>query len=255
MGPVLAISGLETQFGRQAVHRGVDFDLQPGEILGVVGGSGQGKSVLLRCILGFVRPSGGAIRLFGEEVTTASETTLAGLRRRIGVLFQDGALFSSLSLVDNAAAPLLEHTALSRPAARQVAAGKLRLVGLDGYAGRKRSGEISGGMRKRAGLARALALDPELLLLDEPTAGLDPIGAAAFDDLIRALRDSLGLTVALVTHDLDTLFGLCDRAVALVDGRAVTGTPDALAQDPHPWLQTYFAGPRGRGARAASGPA
>ena len=248
MTAILEVDGLETRFGRQTVHRGLSFTAHRGEILGVVGGSGQGKSVLLRCILGFVQPAGGSITLFGEEVVGGDEEELTALRRRVGVLFQDGALFSSMSVLDNAAAPLIERTPLTAAAARRVAAGKLRLTGLDRSALRKRPSEISGGMRKRAGLARALALDPELLLLDEPTAGLDPIAASGFDALIRELCDALGLTVVLVTHDLDTLFGLCDRAAALVDGQAIMGAPEELARHPHPWLQTYFSGPRGRSA-------
>lgn len=247
---MVSVRDLRTAFGAQQVHKGVDLEVRRGEIVGLVGGSGQGKSVLLRCILGFLAPTDGCIDVFGEPVIGADETAMADIRRRIGVLFQDGALFTAMDVLCNAVSPLREHTSLSAATANVVARGKLRLVGLDPAADTKLPGELSGGMRKRAGLARALALDPELLLLDEPTAGLDPISASAFDALIAELRKSLGLTVLLVTHDLDTLFGICDRAVALIDGRAVTGPPRELAKSDHPWLQSYFAGPRGRAAAA-----
>lgn len=249
---VVRVRGLETAFGRQRVHRGVDFDVPRGEIVGLVGGSGQGKSVLLRCLLGFVVPSKGRIDVLGECIDCGDERALRAIRRRMGVLFQDGALFTAMNVLCNAAAPLREHTTLSGETADVIARGKLRLVGLDQTADTKFPRELSGGMRKRAGLARALALDPELLLLDEPTAGLDPVGAAGFDRLIAELRDALGLTVLMVTHDLDTLFGLCDRAIALVDGRAIVDTPRGLAQRSHPWLKDYFAGVRGRAAAAAA---
>lgn len=248
---VIRVRGLVTRFRDQLVHDGLDLDLHRGEVLGVVGGSGSGKSVLLRAIIGLLRPREGQIEVFGRDLAEISDRDRQQLRARQGVLFQHGALFSSLSVCQNIQAPLRERYALSEPLLEQIAGLKLALVGLPPDAGGKYPAELSGGMRKRAALARALALDPEILFLDEPTAGLDPIGAADFDRLIRGLQRSLGLTVFLVTHDLDTLVAICDRVAALVDKRALVGTLRELYNLDHPWLRAYFHGPRGRAARQA----
>jgi phospholipid/cholesterol/gamma-HCH transport system ATP-binding protein len=250
--PVIRVRGLSTRFGSQTIHDQLDLEVYRGEILGLVGGSGTGKSVLLREILGLQRPSGGTIEVFGHDVQKANSRERADVESRQGVLFQDGALFSSLTVCQNVQAPLRERYRLSEQLMEQLAGLKLQLVGLGLDAAPKYPAELSGGMRKRAGLARAIALDPEVLYLDEPTAGLDPIGAAEFDRLIRRLQQSLGLTVLMVTHDLDTLFAITDRVAALVDRRAVVGTVEELQKLDHPWLRAYFAGPRGRSARAAA---
>lgn len=248
---VIRVRGLVTRFGDQVVHDGLDLDVHRGEVLGVVGGSGSGKSVLLRAILGLLRPRQGRIEVLGRDLAGIGDAERHALQARQGVLFQQGALFSSLSVCQNIQAPLRERHALSQPLLDEIAGLKLALAGLSPDAGRKYPSELSGGMRKRAALARALALDPEILFLDEPTAGLDPIGAAEFDRLIRELQQSLGLTVFMVTHDLDTLVAICDRVAALVDRRAVVGTLDELYNLDHPWLRAYFHGPRGRAARQA----
>jgi phospholipid/cholesterol/gamma-HCH transport system ATP-binding protein len=246
--PVIAVQGLCTRFGSQVVHEGLDLDVRQGEILGIVGASGTGKSVLLREILGLLRPVRGRILVLGEDPARLGDTARRALQARQGVLFQDGALFSSMTVGQNIQAPLRERFDLSAELLDGLAGLKIALVGLPLDACSKYPAELSGGMRKRAGLARALALDPEILFLDEPTAGLDPIGAAEFDRLIRGLQRSLGLTVVMVTHDLDTLIATCDRIAALVDGRAVVGTLDELRNLDHPWLRAYFDGPRGRAA-------
>jgi len=243
---------VRNQFGRQVIHDGLDLDIHRGEVLGIVGGSGTGKSVLLRTILGLNKPAEGRIQLFGQmrgEMTSAQERAV---ERRWGVLFQDGALFSSLTVAQNIQVSLREHLHLPQYLMDEIAAVKIALVGLPPEAGPKYPSELSGGMRKRAGLARALALDPEVVFLDEPTAGLDPIGAAAFDDLIKNLQATLGLTVFMVTHDLDSLYAICDRIAVLAEKRVlVTGTIDELMQHAHPWIKEYFHGPRGRAAVAA----
>jgi phospholipid/cholesterol/gamma-HCH transport system ATP-binding protein len=208
--------------------------------------------VLLRCILGLLRPERGEIEVLGQEIGRLSERERYDLQARQGVLFQDGALFSSLTVAENIQTPLRERLRLSQDLLQQLTKLKLDLVGLPHDACHKYPAELSGGMRKRAGLARALALDPEVLFLDEPTAGLDPIGAAAFDRLIGGLQRSLGLSVVMVTHDLDSLAAICDRVAALVDKRAVVGTLEELRNLDHPWLRAYFGGPRGRGALAAA---
>lgn len=246
----IVIRGLKNQFGSQVVHQGLDLEVQRGEILGVVGGSGTGKSVLMRTILGLRPPQGGQIEVFGQRIDRAGG--LESLRRRSGVLFQDGALFSSLSVAENVEVPLkAQFPSLSASLRHELALLKIRLVGLSAEAAPKLPSELSGGMRKRAGLARALALDPELLFLDEPTAGLDPIGAAAFDDLLLTLKESLGLTVFLITHDLDTLYAICDRIAVLGEKRILTiGPIDEVAAFDHDWVQHYFHGPRARAAQA-----
>jgi len=246
---VVEVRGLCNRFRSQQVHEGLDLDLARGEILGVVGGSGTGKSVLLRSIVGLNRPQAGSILLFGQDLLALPRSRRAPLERRLGVLFQHGALFSSLTVAENVALPLVEHAGLSARDAAQLAALKIALAGLPAAAGAKYPAELSGGMVKRAALARALALDPDVLLLDEPTAGLDPIGAAAFDQLILTLRDALGLTVFLVTHDLDTLHTICDRIAVLAGQRVlVAGTLNEVAATDDAWIRDYFHGPRGRSA-------
>ncbi len=249
---VIRISGLVNQFGKQVIHDGVDLEVMRGEVLGLVGGSGSGKSVLMRTILGLNRPRAGKIELLGVDISRMDADARAATQTRCGVLFQDGALFSSLSVTENVQAPMREHLRLDQALMDELAALKIAMVGLPPDAGPKLPGELSGGMRKRAGLARALALDPEILFLDEPTAGLDPIGAAAFDSLIRDLQHSLGLTVVMVTHDLDTLIAICDRIAVLVDKKVRVGTMAEHLGDPHPWIQEYFHGPRARAAFASA---
>lgn len=253
--PLIRVRNLVNRFGSQVVHENLDLDLYQREILGVVGGSGSGKSVLLRSIVGLVQPRSGTIEVFGEDLRQMPARERSRVERRFGVLFQSGALFTSLNLQENVALPLIEHGKLNRIDAEHLARVKLSLVGLPSNAALKYPSELSGGMIKRAALARALALDPQILFLDEPTAGLDPIGAAAFDKLISTLRDSLGLSVFLVTHDLDTLYATCDR-VAVLSGRHVL-VADCLAvvEDyDDAWIRDYFHGPRGRAAGQAHSP-
>lgn len=252
-GPIISAHGIHNQFGDHVVHEDVNLEVMPGEIIGIVGGSGTGKSVLLRTILGLNKPTGGYVRVFGEELEDLSDEDRSALERRWGVLFQDGALFSSLTVTENIQVPLKEHTHIDKKLMDELAALKIRLVGLAHEAALKLPSELSGGMRKRAGLARALALDPEILFLDEPTAGLDPIGAAAFDILVKQLQQTLGLTVFLVTHDLDTLHAVCDRIAVLADGKVlVVGTMKDMLEFDHPWVQEYFRGPRARAAKLGS---
>jgi phospholipid/cholesterol/gamma-HCH transport system ATP-binding protein len=246
------VRGLKTQFGDFVVHDDLDLDVHEGEILGVVGGSGTGKSVLMRAIIGLKRPTAGKVSVFGADVWAMSDHDRREIEQRWGVLFQGGALFSSLTVAQNIMAPIREHLALPDALARDIAALKISMAGLPPDAGAKFPSELSGGMSKRAGLARALALDPELLFLDEPTAGLDPIGAARFDDLIVSLKKSLGLTVFMVTHDLDTLHAACDRVAVLAEKRVIAvGTIAQVRQTGHPWIEEYFGGPRGRAALMA----
>ena len=247
---VIEVEGLRNSFGKQIVHDGLSLDVKRGEIFGVVGGSGTGKSVLMRSIIGLQTPDEGEVRVFGESMIGRDEEEAKHVRRRWGVLFQGGALFSTLTVAENIQVPIKEfYPGLDQELLDEIAAYKTAMSGLATDAGAKFPSELSGGMRKRAGIARALALDPELLFLDEPTAGLDPIGAAAFDQLILELRDALGLTVFLITHDLDTLYAICDRVAVLADKKVVAvGTiPELLALD-HEWIQAYFQGPRGRAA-------
>lgn len=251
---VISVRGLCNRFGDHIVHQDLDLDVQRGEILGVVGGSGSGKSVLLRSIVGLHRPSAGEIRLLGQDLLSLPAGQREALERRVGVLFQQGALFSSLTVRENVALPLVEHAGLDRSTANGLADVKLALTGLPAHAGALHPADLSGGMIKRAALARALALDPDILLLDEPTAGLDPIGAAAFDRLLVTLRNAFHLTVFLVTHDLDTLYSACDRIAVLSQKKVlVNDTLSVVANTDDDWIQEYFHGPRGRAAAHAAG--
>jgi phospholipid/cholesterol/gamma-HCH transport system ATP-binding protein len=246
--PIIRVRGLVTRFGVKTIHDGLELDVRAGEVLAIVGGSGTGKSVLLRTIVGLLRPAGGKIEVLGRDVLALDDAEKRALDARWGVLFQDGALFSSLTVAQNIAVPLVEQLALPARLIEEIAAVKLAMVGLPADAATKYPAQLSGGMRKRAGLARALALDPEILFLDEPTSGLDPISAADFDALIGDLQRSLNLTVFMVTHDLDSLYAIADRIAVLVDKTVKIGTIDELRADPHPWIRSYFGGPRGRAA-------
>jgi phospholipid/cholesterol/gamma-HCH transport system ATP-binding protein len=248
--PIIRVRGLDNGFGDQIVHRDLNLDVRRGEILGVVGGSGTGKSVLMRSIIGLQTPTAGEVEVLGENMVGRSEDEAKNIRRRWGILFQNGALFSTLTVAENVQVPIREYFSFIKgDLLNEIAGYKIAMSGLDESAGPKYPSELSGGMRKRAGLARALALDPELLFLDEPTAGLDPIGAQAFDELILSLRTKLDLTVFLITHDLDTLYAICDRVAVLADQQVIAvDTIDRLLQLDHPWIQEYFNGPRGRAA-------
>lgn len=249
---IAQLRGLVNRFGAHVVHEGLDLDICQGEILGVVGGSGSGKSVLLRSIVGLQRPAQGSIRIFGEDLLALPPERRAHIEKRFGVLFQRGALFSSLTVTENIAFPLIEQAGLTREQAESIARMKIALVGLPDKAGAQYPSALSGGMIKRAALARALALDPAILFLDEPTAGLDPIGAGEFDELILTLRAALGLTVFLVTHDLDTLYATCDRVAVLARKQVlVADTLSVVENCADAWVQEYFHGPRGRAARQA----
>ncbi|HEX5263934.1 MAG TPA: ABC transporter ATP-binding protein [Phenylobacterium sp.] len=248
-GPAVEVRGLVSVFGDNVVHDGLDITAQRGEVLGVVGGSGAGKSVLLNTIIGLRIPQAGTIKVFGQDIERASRRRWSAIERRWGVLFQQGALFSNLTVRDNVATPMFEHTDLGKREIYELSDLKVALVGLPPNAGDLKPSELSGGMRKRVGLARALALDPELLFLDEPTAGLDPISAAAFDELIKDLSDSLDLTVFMITHDLDTLYEITDRVAVIADKKVVATAPvRELEHANHPWIREYFLGPRGRAA-------
>lgn len=250
---IIEARGIVTQFGTHRVHDGLDLDVYRGEVLGVVGGSGTGKSVLLREIVGLVKPAAGRIDVFGTNMLTATEAERQLVENRWGVMFQDGALFSALTVAENVEAPMRGHLDLDPATRRALAELKVSMVGLPPNACDKFPSELSGGMRKRAGLARALALDPEIVFLDEPTAGLDPIGAADFDDLIRDLQKTLGLTVFMVTHDLDSLNAICDRLAVLAEKKVlVTGTMAEMLKVDHPWVHAYFHGPRARAALASA---
>ena len=251
---LIRVRGLCNAFGEQVVHEDLDLDVRRGEILGVVGGSGTGKSVLMRSIIGLQPPQAGEIEVFGESTADSDELAAKSIRRRWGVLFQGGALFSMLTVAENVQVPLREYyPELDQRLLDEIAAYKVAMSGLSAEAGPKYPSELSGGMKKRAGLARALALDPELLFLDEPTAGLDPVGAANFDSLLKSLKETLDLTVFLITHDLDTLYAICDRVAVLADGKVIAvGTiPELLALD-HVWIKEYFGGPRGRVAASTA---
>ena len=249
----IQVEGLVNRFGEQTIHDGLDLNVRRGEILGVVGGSGTGKSVLMRSIIGLQPPTEGSIKVFGRSITDADPDEALGIRDRWGVLFQGGALFSTLTVGENVEVPLKQfYPDLSPELMHDIARYKVLLSGLPEEAVDKYPSELSGGMKKRAGLARALSLDPELLFLDEPTAGLDPIGAAAFDQLTLQLKKALGLTVFLITHDLDSLHEICDRVAVLADKKviAVDTVPNLMELD-HEWIQEYFNGPRGRAALTA----
>jgi len=248
----IVIEGLRNSFGEQVVHEGLDLKVRRGEVLGVVGGSGSGKSVLMRSIIGLQVPDEGTIEVFGRNIAEESAREDMAIRSRWGVLFQGGALFSTLTVGENVEVPLKQfYPELDPELMHEIARYKVVLSGLPADAASKYPAELSGGMKKRAGLARALALDPELLFLDEPTAGLDPIGAARFDELTRNLADTLGLTVFLITHDLDTLYAICDRVAVIADRKVIAvGTIPELLKSDHPWIQEYFNGPRGRAVQA-----
>ena len=252
--PIIRVRGLVNRFGSQVVHDGLDLDVRRGEILGVVGGSGTGKSVLMRSLIGLRRPDAGEIEVLGVDPRSDDPADLLHIERNTGVLFQDGALFSSLTVGENVQVPLKEYYPDLPDSLRyELALLKVKLAGLPADALDKLPAQLSGGMRKRAGLARALALDPPLLFLDEPTAGLDPIGAAAFDRLTRTLQQALGLTVFLITHDLDTLYAICDRVAVLADRKVIAAAPLAeIERMDHPWIREYFHGPRGRAAHDAA---
>jgi phospholipid/cholesterol/gamma-HCH transport system ATP-binding protein len=250
--PVIQVRGLVNGFGSKVLHDHIDLDVYRGEVLGVVGGSGSGKSVLLRTIVGLNRPKEGTVEVFGRPTSADIESAaMRELEMRWGVLFQEGALFSSQTVTENIQVPLREYTSMSQSLMDEIAEVKLAMVGLPCETGDKYPSELSGGMKKRAGLARALALDPELLFLDEPTAGLDPISANQFDELVTQLQKILGLTVFMVTHDIDTLRAVTDRIAVLVNQKLVIGTMDELRKNKDPWIQDYFAGVRGRAALAS----
>jgi len=249
MTTIIEIKNLVNKFGKQVVHDGANLQIKQGEIIGIVGGSGSGKSVLLRSILGLNKPQSGEILYKGQNILKLSASKLREFQKNWGMLFQQGALFSSLTVLENVLVPLKEHTKINHKLAEEIALLKIALVGLPQDSAHKYPSQLSGGMKKRAALARALALDPEVLFLDEPTAGLDPIGAAKFDDLIKDLRTGLGLTVVLVTHDLDTLFSICDRVAVLVDRQVICDDIAKIVDYKHPWIQEYFQGPRARAVK------
>ncbi|MEN9847581.1 MAG: hypothetical protein RL368_321 [Pseudomonadota bacterium] len=250
---IIEINQLYTQFGNLIIHEALELTIQKGEIIALIGGSGTGKTTLLREIILLEQPKSGSIRVFGEEILALGETQAIWLRRRCGVMFQHGALFSSLTVAENIAVPLKEHTQLSPRMIDEIVAYKIAIVGLPAHAGINYPSQLSGGMVKRAALARALALDPEILFLDEPTAGLDPIGAGALDDLILQLQNLLGLTIVMVTHDLDSLWKVTDRIAVLADKKVIAAKPiHELVNLHHPWLQAYFHGARGRAAQEST---
>lgn len=239
--PCLDVSNIVTRFGKQCVHEGVSFQVNRGELVALIGGSGSGKSVLLREIIGLLKPSAGCVTLLGTDVWAASADERAALCRRFGMMFQDGALFSSLTVAQNIAVPLREHTDLPQSLIDEVVDIRLALAGLPRVAGAKMPSELSGGMRKRAAVARALALEPDVLFLDEPTSGLDPMTARAFDQMLRSLVDELGMTVLTITHDLDTLLTVVDRVIVLGQGKVIMeGGVKEATQSNDPWLKSYF---------------
>jgi phospholipid/cholesterol/gamma-HCH transport system ATP-binding protein len=243
--PVLEVHGLVNRFGSQVVHNGLNMEVRPDEVFGIVGGSGTGKSVLLRSVLGLHRPQAGTIRVEGNDITQMSFSQLRTVKARYGVTFQQGALFSALTVIQNVQLPMIEHLRLHPRERDELAMLKIRLSGLPVDAANKLPSQLSGGMVKRAALARALALDPRLLFLDEPTSGLDPISAAEFDELILYLQKELRLTVVMITHDLDSIFRTCNRVGVIVDRRMEIDTLDGIVNNPDPWIQAYFHGERG----------
>jgi phospholipid/cholesterol/gamma-HCH transport system ATP-binding protein len=251
--PIIEVRGLVNRFGAQVVHDNLDMTVFDGEVFGIVGGSGSGKSVLLRTILGLQRPQAGSVKLYGRDITQLTNDELRDVKSRYGVTFQAGALFTALTVLQNVQLPMLEHLHLSPSALDELALLKVRMVGLPADAARKYPSQLSGGMIKRAALARALALDPRLLFLDEPTSGLDPISAAAFDELVLDLQRQLKLTVVMITHDLDTIFRVCNRVGVIVDRKMVTDTLQGIVSHPHPWIAEYFHGQRADRFVAAAG--
>lgn len=251
--PIISVRSLVNRFGAQVVHDGVDLDVMSGEVLGIVGGSGSGKSVLLRSMLGLHKPTEGQVMVEGKDITRMKEAELLAVKRRYGVTFQHGALFSSLTVAENIQLPIREYFDASPETLAALTELRLRMVGLPVDAGAKLPSQLSGGMIKRAALARALALDPTLLFLDEPTSGLDPISAASFDELVLYLHRSLKLTIVMITHDLDTLLATCSRVAVLVDRKIVVDTLAGIMNNPHPWIQEYFHGPRARAAQVSVG--
>ncbi|HEY2177176.1 MAG TPA: ATP-binding cassette domain-containing protein [Caulobacteraceae bacterium] len=252
--PPIEVRDLTSRFGDQVIHEDLNITVPRGQVVGVVGGSGAGKSVLLNTIIGLKAPDGGSVKIFGQDIRYARRRTWTAIERRWGVLFQQGALWSNLTVKENVAAPMFEHTDMGRDEIGQLSDLKIALAGLPIEAGALKPSELSGGMIKRAGLARALALDPELLFLDEPTSGLDPISAAAFDDLIDDLSDSLKLTVFMITHDLDSLYKITDQVAVIADKKVVAMAPvKDLERSDHPWIKSYFHGERGRTAASESG--
>lgn len=249
--PVVEVTGLVTRFGAQLVHDGLNMRVYPDEVFGIVGGSGSGKSVLLRTILGLQRPQAGVVRIDGEDITRMSDAELRSVKARYGVSFQEGALYSGLTVLQNVQLPMLEYLPLRGKALDELALLKIRLVGLPAEAAAKYPAQLSGGMVKRAALARALALDPTLLFLDEPTSGLDPVSAAAFDDLVLYLQQHLRLTIVMITHDLDTIFRTCNRVGVIVDRHMESDTLERIVDNPNPWIQEYFHGERARERREA----
>ena len=243
---VIAVRDIVNTFGTQVVHDGVSFEVRRGEIFGIVGGSGSGKSVLLKTMLGLRIPNEGVVEVEGREITRMSDAELREVKRRYGVTFQHGALFTSLTVAENITLPVVETLRLEEATLAQLVELRLRMVGLPLNSAGKFPSQLSGGMIKRVALARALALDPVLLFLDEPTAGLDPIAAHAFDELVLYLRKTLGLTVVMVTHDLDTLARTCDRVAVLVDNKVIVDTLEGIVANDHPWIREYFHGARGR---------
>ena len=253
MRALLEVRGVVNRFGAQLVHAGLDMQVYEGEVFGIIGGSGAGKSVLLRTILGLRRPDAGSVLFYGREVGSMSAAELHALKASYGVTFQEGALFSALNVLQNVQLPMLEHLHVSARALDELALLRVQLVGLPAEAASKYPSQLSGGMIKRAALARALALDPVLLFLDEPTSGLDPISAAAFDELVIYLQRELKLTVVMITHDLDTIYRTCSRVGVIVDGRMISDTLEGIVHNPHPWIQAYFQGPRARARRSEHG--
>ena len=250
--PVLQVSGLVNRFGTQVVHDGLDMEVRADEVFGIVGGSGAGKSVLLRSILGLQRPFAGVVRIDGVDITQMSEAQLRSVKARYGVTFQQGALYSGLTVLQNVQLPMIEHLEFDPLALEELALLRIRLVGLPAEAAHKYPAELSGGMVKRAALARALALDPRLLFLDEPTSGLDPVSAAAFDELVLYLQKQLRLTIVMITHDLDTIFRTCNRVGVIVDRRMESDTLQRIVDHPHPWIRAYFHGERARARLGAA---